>query len=225
MLGQEYTSVRRRGWPGVILWALLVIASVVLVVMGLWRSMFILGYHPLPEFEEDARVGNLYLLGGSAASLAAAVWSFRRGHPHWVTVCVAAPAVVVGGVALVWPYSMLRQLVALLALPGAIAGTVGGLLDRGYRRTGEARAVVPPQDQGYGSARGETNTVAIAALISSFFIGPAGVILGHIALTQIKTTRQGGRGLAIAAVVVGYASMVVFLYITVGLLSSQGHRG
>lgn len=223
MLGQEYTPVRRRGWPGVILWALLVIASVVLMVMGLWRSMFILGYHPLPEFEEDARVGNLYLLGGSAASLAAAAWSFRRGHPHWVTVCVAAPAVVVGGVALVWPYSMLRQLVALLALPGAIAGTVGGLLDRGYRRTGEA--VVPPHYQGYGSAPAKPNAVAIAALISSFFIGPAGVILGHIALVQIKTTRQGGRGLAVAALVVGYASMVIFWYITVGLFSSQGHRG
>lgn len=145
------------------------------------------GFTPVPEFVEDARVGSLYLLGGSAASIAAAVWSFLRGHPHWVTVCVAAPAVVVGGVALVWPYSLLRQLVALLALPGAIAGTVGGLLDRGYRGTGEA--VVPPQDQGYGSPRSETNTVAIAALV------------------------------------VGYAAMVAFSYITVGLFSSQGHRG
>ncbi|WP_307073343.1 DUF4190 domain-containing protein [Arthrobacter pascens] len=199
------------------------IASVVLMVTGLWRSMFILGYQPIPEFVEDARVGNLYLLGGSAASLAAAVWSFRRGHPHWVTACVAAPAVVVGGVALVWPYSMLRQLVALLALPGAIAGTVGGLLDRGYRRTG--KAVVPQQYQGHGSAPAKTNTIATAALITSFFIGPAGVILGHIALHQIKTTRQGGRGLAIAALVVGYASMFVVSYITIGLFSSQGHSG
>jgi hypothetical protein len=112
-----------------------VLASIVLMVIGLWRSMFILGYHPVPEFVEDARVGSLYLLGGSAASLAAALWSFLRGHPHWVTACVAAPAIVVGGVALIWPYSMLRHLVALLALPGAIAGIIGGLADRGYRRT------------------------------------------------------------------------------------------
>jgi hypothetical protein len=225
MLGQEYTSVHRRGWPGVILWALLEIASVVLMIIGLWTSMFILGYQPMPEFEEDARVGNLCLLGGSAASLAVAVWSFRRGHPHWVTVCVAAPAAVVGGVALVWPYSMLPQLVAVLALPGAIAGTIGGLLDRGYRRTGKAQAAPPPQYRRNGSAPAETNTVAIAALIASFVIGPAGVILGHIALHQIKATREGGRWLAVAALVVGYGSMVVFSYVTIGLFSSQGRSG
>jgi hypothetical protein len=97
--------------------------------------MFILGYFPVPGLEEDARVGSAYILGGSVASLAAAVWSFLRGHPRWVTAWVAAPAVVVGGVALVWPYSMLRHLVALVALPGAIAGIFGGLIDRGYRRT------------------------------------------------------------------------------------------
>lgn len=131
----ENASVRRRGWPGVILWSILVVASIVLMVIGLWRSIFILGYHPVPGLEEDARVGSLYLLAGSAASMAAALWSFLRGHPRWVTVCVAAPAIVVGGVALVWPYSMLRHLVALLALPGAIAGMVGGLADRGYIRT------------------------------------------------------------------------------------------
>lgn len=132
---QEYAPVRRRGWPGVILWSLLVVASIVLMAIGLWRSMFILGYQPVPGLEEDARVGSLYILGGSAASMAAALWSFLRGHPYWVTVWVAAPAIMVGGVALVWPYSMLRHLVALLALPGAIAGIIGGLIDRGYRRT------------------------------------------------------------------------------------------
>jgi hypothetical protein len=134
-MSQEGASVRRRGWPGVILWSILIVASVVLMATGLWRSFFIGGYHPVPGLEEDARVGSLYLLAGSAASLAAAVWSFLRGHPHWVTACVAAPAIVVGGVALVLPVSNLRQLVSLLALPGAVAGMIGGLVDRGYRRT------------------------------------------------------------------------------------------
>jgi lipoprotein signal peptidase len=132
-MSQEHV-IRRRGWLGIIPWALLVVASIILMVIGLWRSMFILGYHPAPEFVEDARVGNLYLLGASTASIAAALWSYLRGHPHWVTALVAAPAVVVGGVALVWPYSLLRHLVALLALPGAMAGMIGGLIDRGYRR-------------------------------------------------------------------------------------------
>lgn len=133
-MSQERAEVRRRGWPGAILWSILVVSSIVLMVIGLLRSFFI-GYTAIPEFVEDARVGSLYLLAGSAASLAAALWSFLRGHPHWVTACVAAPAVLIGGVALVWPYSLLRHLVAFLALPGAIAGIIGGLIDRGYRRT------------------------------------------------------------------------------------------
>lgn len=133
-MSQEHAPIRRRGWPGAILWSILVVASIVLMVTGLWRSFFIAGYHPVPGLEEDARVGSLYILGGSAASLAAAVWSFLRGHPHWVTAGVAAPAIVVGGVALVLPHSNLRQLVSLLALPGAVAGMIGGQVDRGYRR-------------------------------------------------------------------------------------------
>jgi hypothetical protein len=133
-MSQEHVPIRRRGWFGVILWSIVVVVSVVLMAVGLWRSFFIAGYHPVPGLEEDARVGSLYILGGSAASLAAAVWSFLRGHPHWVTAWVAAPAIVVGGVALVLPHSMLRQLGALLALPGAVAGMIGGLVDRGYPR-------------------------------------------------------------------------------------------
>jgi hypothetical protein len=133
-MSRKNTSIRRRGWFGAILWSILVIVSVVLMATGLWRSFFILGYHPVPGLEEDAQVGSLYIFCGSAVSLTAAVWSFLRGHPHWVTACVAAPAIVVGGIALMLPHSILRQLGALLALPAAVAGMIGGLADRGYRR-------------------------------------------------------------------------------------------
>ncbi len=126
--------IRRRGWPGAVLWSLPVVVSVVLMAMGLWRSFFIGGYHPLPSFEEDARVGSLYILGGSTASLAAAVWSYLRGHPHWVTALVAVPAIMVGGTAFLDLRSGLPHLLALVALPAAVAGIIGGLLDRGYRR-------------------------------------------------------------------------------------------
>ncbi|TLM73244.1 DUF4190 domain-containing protein [Pseudarthrobacter sp. NamB4] len=68
-----------------------------------------------------------------------------------------------------------------------------------------------PQYQGYQHPNmpAKTNTLAIIALISSFFISLLGVILGHIALNQIKTTGEGGRGLAIAALVIGYVSMAL----------------
>jgi peptidyl-prolyl cis-trans isomerase B (cyclophilin B) len=71
----------------------------------------------------------------------------------------------------------------------------------------------------------KTNTIAIAALVSSFFIGPTGVILGLIAMNQIKTTGERGHGLAIAALIVGCAYTAVFAYLTVALFSSQGPGG
>ena len=74
-----------------------------------------------------------------------------------------------------------------------------------------------PPYQGYAQAPApaRTNSLAIAALISSFFISLLGVILGHIALSQIKTTGEGGRGLAIAALVIGYVSMALAVVIIV----------
>lgn len=54
-----------------------------------------------------------------------------------------------------------------------------------------------------------TNETAIAALILVFVFFPLGIILGHIARGQIKRTGQGGRGLATAALVIGYIPVVV----------------
>jgi hypothetical protein len=48
------------------------------------------------------------------------------------------------------------------------------------------------------------NVFATLALISSVFIAPAAIILGHIALEQIKTTGEGGRSVAIAGLAIGY---------------------
>ncbi|GAA1694049.1 hypothetical protein GCM10009808_08940 [Microbacterium sediminicola] len=64
-----------------------------------------------------------------------------------------------------------------------------------------------------------TNTLAIVSLISSLvgvFIIPVigqivGVITGHISLGQIKHTGEGGRGLALAGVIVGWVSMGLWI--------------
>ncbi|MGD0447506.1 MAG: DUF4190 domain-containing protein [Candidatus Dormibacteria bacterium] len=39
------------------------------------------------------------------------------------------------------------------------------------------------------------------------------VIFGHIALSQIRHSRQGGRGLAIAGLVLGYVGLALFLLV------------
>lgn len=67
----------------------------------------------------------------------------------------------------------------------------------------------------YAAPAPKTNTMAIAALISSFFISLLGVILGHIALNQIKNTGEGGRGLAIAGLVIGYVGILAGIIVVI----------
>ncbi|MUL78790.1 DUF4190 domain-containing protein [Mycobacterium sp. CBMA226] len=52
--------------------------------------------------------------------------------------------------------------------------------------------------------------MAIAALITGLTIAPLGIVFGHIALSQIKQTGQGGRGLAIAGLVLGYVTVALY---------------
>ena len=62
-----------------------------------------------------------------------------------------------------------------------------------------------------------TNPVAITSLVLSlagiltWITAIGGVIAGHIALSQIKRTGEGGRGMAIAGLVVGYVLSGFFL--------------
>ncbi|TPW74717.1 DUF4190 domain-containing protein [Schumannella soli] len=55
----------------------------------------------------------------------------------------------------------------------------------------------PVQSQG-------TNTLAIISLVLAFVVSLGAVITGHIALGQIKRTGEGGRGLALAGLILGY---------------------
>lgn len=71
-----------------------------------------------------------------------------------------------------------------------------------------------------GSTR--TNPLAIVSLISAFVLSLVAVITGHLALRQIKRTGEGGRGLAIAGVTIGYAGLVagivvIAVFITGGI--------
>lgn len=56
---------------------------------------------------------------------------------------------------------------------------------------------------------GKTSGVAIAAIIFAFLFPLIGLILGIIALTQIKKNHEGGKGLAVASIVISIIIMVV----------------
>ena len=62
----------------------------------------------------------------------------------------------------------------------------------------------PQQPYTPQAAGPKTNVLAIIALIGGFVIPLAGIIVGFIALSQIKTTGEAGRGLAIGGIVVGF---------------------
>ncbi len=83
----------------------------------------------------------------------------------------------------------------------------------------------PPQPPtGYGPGQPvyygprPTNTLAIVAFVLAFFVSIAAIICGYIALGQIKRTGEGGHGLALAAVIIGWVSIglsiiVVIIYV------------
>lgn len=71
---------------------------------------------------------------------------------------------------------------------------------------------------GYQQTTSGTNGMAIASLVVSLLCcGPLGLILGFIALNQLKTSGEGGRGLALAGTIIGAISTVfVVLYMAGG---------
>lgn len=73
----------------------------------------------------------------------------------------------------------------------------------------QAAPVAPGQNPYSAPAR--TNTLALIAFVSSFFISLAGIICGHIAISQIRKTGEGGKGFAIAGLVIGYAALAISL--------------
>ena len=58
------------------------------------------------------------------------------------------------------------------------------------------------------SGSGKTNTMAIIAIVCSIIIAPVGLILGIVALSQIKKSKEGGHGLAVASIVISIVIML-----------------
>lgn len=60
----------------------------------------------------------------------------------------------------------------------------------------------------------KTNGFAIASLICSLLcISLLGIIFGHVGMSQINRNREGGRGLAVAGLILGYIGLVATIAI------------
>ncbi|MCX8530207.1 MAG: DUF4190 domain-containing protein [Rhodoluna sp.] len=90
-----------------------------------------------------------------------------------------------------------------------------------------AAPVVTPSAQITSTPAGSANGLAIASLsvsgasliFTSGIFGFVGAILGHFALKQIKQRGQGGRGLAIAGISIGWATTAFWTIVLFGLLA------
>jgi peptidyl-prolyl cis-trans isomerase B (cyclophilin B) len=63
-----------------------------------------------------------------------------------------------------------------------------------------------------------TNGLAIASLVCAFLFAPLGIVFGHMSLSQIKRTREEGRSLAIAGLVIGYLLTVLTVLVVVAVI-------
>ena len=78
-----------------------------------------------------------------------------------------------------------------------------------------------------------TNGLAIASLacgLAQFMFGPLtaipAIVFGHVARHQIKRTGEQGAGLALAGLVLGWATVILgIVLIVVGLAMSAGMHG
>ena len=82
----------------------------------------------------------------------------------------------------------------------------------------------------YGQPTQKTNSLAIASLVASvigilpFVCGLGsiiGIVLGVVALNQIKTSGEGGRGLAIAGIAVGAVTFLISIVFAISFISSS----
>jgi hypothetical protein len=87
----------------------------------------------------------------------------------------------------------------------------------------------PQYQQQYGVPQfvpvsNKTNSLAISSLVVSLLCcAPLGVIFGHMALSQINRTGEGGRGLAVAGLVIGYVGCGLALFVFMGASAGSGY--
>jgi hypothetical protein len=78
----------------------------------------------------------------------------------------------------------------------------------------------------YGTPRSpDYNTFAVLSPIFAVVVPPAGVVLGHLALPQIRRSGERGRNAAIAGLVLGYLMCLVLIAALIWWLTSDSDSG
>lgn len=96
-----------------------------------------------------------------------------------------------------------------------------GVPPSGYGPPSYSGGYYPDYSGGYGAAPSGMNTMALISLISSIIgvfccIGSiVSIVLGIMAMNEIKRTREDGYGLAVAGLVISIATLLVYLVIMI----------
>ncbi|MEV6832897.1 DUF4190 domain-containing protein [Amycolatopsis sp. NPDC051102] len=121
-------------------------------------------------------------------------------------------------------------------IPGTPYAPPGQPIPQGYQQPyqpayGQPYAQPMPYGQPYAvPQRGQDNALAIGALVCSILgfcsgiSAIAGLVMGHIALSKTNRGEAGGRGLATAAVIVGYVVIALWVgfFTTLIILGANG---
>lgn len=165
-------------------------------------------------------------LGAYAAIGAWGLISHFRGPGYWAFLYTFVASVLLSAAIVVAFFPVLLVLVIALWVLGVI-GVVK--LALAHERRAAAR---PPRPlaarQDMSLAAGRTNGFATASLILALVGGGVlAIVFGHVALSQIRQTGEGGSGMATAGLVIGYVSIVLSVIVTIilGLMISTGAWG
>ena len=83
--------------------------------------------------------------------------------------------------------------------------------------TPEGTPITADQAPGYHPPSSGTNSMAITAFILAFTFAILAIPFGHMARSQIRKTGEGGGGLALAALIIGYLNVAVLIAVGIAV--------
>ena len=83
---------------------------------------------------------------------------------------------------------------------------------------------VPQKDKYDFTKLNTLSVVSLATALTGFGV-VAAIITGHISLAQIKRTGQNGRALALAGVIIGYASIALWILGSIAMIAFRFYAG
>lgn len=134
-----------------------------------------------------------------ALGVTAVIFGVRRSS---LGLWLGISAIVVGVVAIIGYYLSFSgtPFGLLLNAIGVVLGAIG--VTFASKKKAAAPTIV-------GEGAGRTNGLALASIIVVWFSSIIGLVLGYVALSQIRRTGEDGQGMATTAVVVGWVFTVI----------------